>query len=70
MISIDIPHRSIHLEISDEEMAARRAAEDAKGDEGWKASNRERPVTQALHAYAAMTTSADRGAVRDLSQLA
>jgi len=69
MIDIDIPNRSISLRVADDELAARRAAEDAKGADGWKATNRERPVTQALRAYAAMTTSADRGAVRDLSQL-
>jgi len=65
-IEIDIPNRRIHLAVSDAELAKRRAAQDAKG---WKPENRERFVSQALQAYAALTTSADTGAVRDLSQL-
>ncbi len=69
IIDIDIPNRSINLRISDEELADRRAAMDAKGSDGWKPIGRERPVSAALRAYAALTTSADRGAVRDLSQL-
>jgi dihydroxy-acid dehydratase len=69
MIDIDIPNRTINLRISDETLAARRAAMEAKGADAWKPVNRERYVSQALQAYAALTTSADRGAVRDLSQL-
>jgi dihydroxy-acid dehydratase len=69
MIDIDIPNRTINLRISDAELAARRVAMDAKGDAAWLPVNRERYVSQALQAYAALTTSADRGAVRDLSQL-
>ncbi|MCQ9329251.1 dihydroxy-acid dehydratase [Pelistega suis] len=68
-IQIDIPNRKIHLAISDEELATRRQAMEAKGDKAWKPESRERYVSQALQAYAAMATSADRGAVRDLSQL-
>ncbi|RRJ82377.1 dihydroxy-acid dehydratase [Aestuariirhabdus litorea] len=69
-ILIDIPARTINLQISDEEMAARRAAMDARGRDGWKPTQpRERKVSTALKAYAAMATSADRGGVRDLSQL-
>jgi len=68
-IEIDIPHRSIRVAISDDEMASRRAAMGAKGDAAWKPVNRDRYVSQALQAYAALTTSASRGAVRDLSQL-
>ncbi|PUA19039.1 dihydroxy-acid dehydratase [Glaciimonas sp. PCH181] len=68
-IEIDIPNRSINLAISDEILAQRRAAMDAKGKDGWKPVNRQRYVSQALQAYAAMATSADRGAVRDISQL-
>ena len=68
-IEIDIPNRSINLAVSDEELARRRAAMDAKGADGWKPVGRERVVSQALQAYAALTTSADTGAVRDLSQL-
>jgi dihydroxy-acid dehydratase len=69
MIDIDIPNRKISLRISDADLAARRAAMEAKGDAAWTPVNRERYVSQALQAYAALTTSADRGAVRDLSQL-
>ena len=69
MIDIDIPNRTINVRISDAELAARRAAMDAKGKAGWKPVNRERVVSAALKAYAAMTTSASRGAVRDVTQL-
>ncbi|HDZ77859.1 MAG TPA: dihydroxy-acid dehydratase, partial [Gammaproteobacteria bacterium] len=68
-IEIDIPNRSIQLAISKEELAQRRQAMDAKSESGWKPVNRNRIVSQALKAYAAMTTCAARGAVRDLSQL-
>lgn len=68
-IEIDIPNRRIHLAISDEEMAARRAEMESRGSKAWKPVNRERVVSQALKAYAALATSADRGAVRDVSQL-
>ena len=69
MIDIDIPARTISLRISDAELAARRVAMDARGDAAWKPVDRQRYVSQALQAYAALTTSADRGAVRDLSQI-
>ncbi|MGB9988516.1 dihydroxy-acid dehydratase [Pseudoduganella rhizocola] len=69
MIDIDIPARTISLRISDAELASRRAAMEAKGADAWQPVNRERYVSQALQAYAALTTSADRGAVRDLTQL-
>jgi len=68
-IEIDIPNRTINLAVSDDELAKRRAAMDAKGSAGWKPVNRDRVVSNALKAYAAMTTSAARGAVRDVSQL-
>lgn len=68
-IEIDIPNRIINLAISDAELEQRRAAMEARGDKAWKPVNRERVVSQALLAYAAMATSADRGAVRDISQL-
>ncbi len=68
-IKIDIPNRSIHLAVSDDELASRRSAMEAKGAGAWKPVARERVVSQALQAYAAMTTSADRGAVRDVSQV-
>ena len=68
-IEIDIPNRTIHLAISDDEMARRRAAMEAKGKDAWKPVDRQRPVSKALLAYAALTTSADKGAVRNLDQL-
>jgi dihydroxy-acid dehydratase len=68
-IEIDIPNRRIHLAISDAELTARRVAMDAKGAQAWKPVNRERYVSAALQAYALLTTSADTGAVRDLSQI-
>ena len=69
IIEIDIPNRTIHLVISDEEMAHRRAHMEAKGKLSWKPVDRERHVSPALRAYAAMTTSASRGAIRDVSQI-
>ncbi|NYT68602.1 dihydroxy-acid dehydratase [Pusillimonas noertemannii] len=68
-IEIDIPNRRIHLAISEQELAGRRAAMEARGDKAWQPVDRERYVSQALQAYAALATSADRGAVRDVSQL-
>ncbi len=68
-IEIDIPNRSINMMISDDELTARRAAMEAKGDNAWQPVDRQRVVSQALKAYAALTTSADRGAVRDITQL-
>ena len=69
-IEIDIPNRTINLAISDQELAARRETMDAKGDAAWAPVHpRPRKVTPALQAYAAMATSAARGAVRDVSQL-
>ncbi|KIA80507.1 dihydroxy-acid dehydratase [Chromobacterium piscinae] len=68
-VEIDIPNRRIHLAVSDEELARRRAEMEAKGRDAWKPVGRERVVSPALRAYAAMTTSADTGAVRDVSQV-
>jgi len=68
-IEIDIPSRRIHLAVSGVELDRRRAAMEARGAAAWKPAKRERTVTAALKAYAAMTTSADTGAVRDLAQL-
>ncbi|MFF0340701.1 dihydroxy-acid dehydratase [Kribbella sp. NPDC004875] len=64
-IKIDIPNRSIELLVSDEELAAREAALNGV----YAPKNRERKVSNALKTYAAMATSADKGAVRDLSKL-
>ncbi|NVK18241.1 MAG: dihydroxy-acid dehydratase [Methylocystaceae bacterium] len=69
-IEIDIPNRSINLKISDDDLAKRREAMEAKGDAAWKpAKPRDRKVSMALRAYAAMATSADKGAVRDVSKI-
>jgi dihydroxy-acid dehydratase len=66
-IDIDIPNRSIDLKVPEAELARRRAAMEARGAEAWKPGKRDRKVSSALRAYAAFTTSAARGAVRDLS---
>ena len=68
-IEIDIPGRSIRVDLGDEELQARREAMEARGRNVWKPVNRDRIVSQALRAYAAMATSASRGAVRDVSQV-
>ncbi|MDS4021600.1 MAG: dihydroxy-acid dehydratase [Candidatus Competibacter sp.] len=68
-IEIDIPNRRIHLVVGDEELQRRRAAMRARGAAAWKPANRQRQVSAALRAYAAMTTSAARGAVRDVTQV-
>jgi dihydroxy-acid dehydratase len=68
-IEIDIPQRKMELCISDKELAQRRDAMEARGANAWKPVNRNRQVSQALQAYAAMATSASRGAIRDVAQL-
>ncbi len=68
-IEIDIPNRTIRVAVSDEELAKRRADMEAKGAQAWRPENRDRPVSAALRAYAAMTTSAAFGAVRDVTQV-
>ena len=69
IIRIDIPNRTIDVEVPADELARRRAEEEARGRDAWTPVSRERHVSQALRAYAALTTSADRGAVRDIDQL-
>ena len=66
-IAIDIPERSIRIDVPDAELARRRAAIEARGDAAWQPAPRTRHVSAALQAYAAMTTSAARGAVRDVT---
>ena len=69
-IKIDIPNRSIDVDISMEELAIRRAAMEAKGKQAWKpVEKRPRKVSGALKAYALLATSADKGAVRNLELL-
>jgi dihydroxy-acid dehydratase len=69
LITIDIPRRTLQALVSDAELTRRRVAMATKGTAAWKPVGRERPVSVALRAYAAMTTSAARGAVRDVSQV-
>jgi dihydroxy-acid dehydratase len=64
-ITIDIPNRTMTLNVSAEELAARRAKRD---ELGWKPANRERPLSLALRAYASMALSADKGAARHLPE--
>lgn len=69
MIEIDIPNRTIRLAVDDAELAARRAAMEAKGAAAWKPEEkRKRKVTMALRAYASMATSAAKGAVRHVPE--
>ncbi len=70
IIQIDIPNRAINVKLSDGELARRREAMEAKGADAWKPSiQRDRKVSAALKAYALLATSADKGAVRDLTKL-
>jgi dihydroxy-acid dehydratase len=69
IIHIDIPQRKINVDLTDEELAHRRAKMEARGENAWKPVARERTVSLALQAYAALTTSAAKGAVRDVEQL-
>ena len=69
IIRIDIPNRTIDVDVGADELARRRAEEEARGRDAWTPVGRDRSVSQALRAYAALTTSADRGAVRDIDQL-
>jgi dihydroxy-acid dehydratase len=69
VIEIDIPKRSIRVALGTEELECRRAAMAAKGEAAWQPQARDRAVSAALKAYAALTTSASRGAVRDVGQL-
>ncbi|HTF84952.1 MAG TPA: dihydroxy-acid dehydratase [Cellvibrio sp.] len=70
IIRIDIPNRSINVALSDEELHQRRQEMEAKGTKAWKpAESRPRKVSASLKAYAMLATSADKGAVRDLTIL-
>ena len=69
-VEIDIPNRRIHLAVPDDELNRRLVAMEARGKDAWQpTAPRTRKVTQALKAYAALSTSASRGAVRDVSQV-
>ncbi|AXH63679.1 MULTISPECIES: dihydroxy-acid dehydratase [Providencia] len=69
IIDIDIPKRTIVLDVSESELNQRREAELARGDKAYTPRNRQREVSFALRAYASLATSADKGAVRDKSKL-
>ena len=64
IITIDIPSRSIAVRLSDEELSARRREEEARGRKAFTPPFRQREVSRSLKAYAAMVSSADRGAIR------
>jgi dihydroxy-acid dehydratase len=64
IIEISIPDRKINVLLSNEELINRRAEEESKGADAWKAAGRIRPVSKALRAYASMVSSADKGAIR------
>ena len=64
MISIDIRSRSINAEVSEEEFAARRKEEMARGDAAFTPHSRQREISKALRAYSKLVSSADKGAVR------
>ncbi|QYJ86439.1 dihydroxy-acid dehydratase [Shewanella mesophila] len=68
-IEIDIPARTIKLAVSEIELASRRAEMQSRGKLAWKPKSRQRAVSLALKAYAMLATSADKGAVRDVSKL-
>lgn len=68
-IKIDIPNRKISVNISDEDLEQRRKAMEEKGEKAWQPISRNRQISNALKSYAAMATSADKGAVRDLNLL-
>ena len=68
-IVIDIPARSIRIDISDAELGRRRSVMEGRGAEAFTPVGRERAISAALRAYAAMVTSADTGAVRDVSRI-
>ena len=70
IIRIDIPNRSIDVILSDEELTRRRQEMESKGPQAWKPTEiRPRKVSASLKAYAMLATSADKGAVRDLTLL-
>lgn len=66
---INIPNRSIHLDVPEQTLNTRREVIVARGPHAWTPANRQRVVSPALQAYAALTTNAARGAVRDVTQI-
>ncbi len=68
-VEIDIPNRKINIDVPEAELAKRLIEMEDRGDRAFRPVSRQRQVSEALQAYAALTTSAAHGAVRDLSQL-
>ncbi|EIC23413.1 dihydroxy-acid dehydratase [Thiorhodovibrio frisius] len=68
-IEIDIPARRIQLDVSEQQLGERRAQMEARADRAWMPAQRQRPISTALRAYAALTTSAAHGAVRDVTRV-
>lgn len=64
ILEINIPERSINVRLSDEELAERRKAEEARGKKAFTPPTRQREVSKALRAYGKMVSSADKGGVR------
>ncbi|MCL1957395.1 MAG: dihydroxy-acid dehydratase, partial [Fibromonadales bacterium] len=64
VIEIDIPSRTININITEAELMARRTEMEKQGDKAWKPTNRDRQIGQSLKIYASLATSADQGAVR------
>lgn len=69
MVAIDIPARTIAMNVSDEELKKRRDEMEAKGSRAWRPEHRDREVTYALKAYAHLASSADKGGVRNRAML-
>ena len=69
IIKIDIPHRIIEMQVEPEELARRHSEMEARGNKAWKPIKREREISFALQAYAALASSADKGGVRDRAKL-
>lgn len=65
VIEINIPERTINVKLTDDELAARRKKEEARGKDAFTPKSRQRVVSKALKAYASMVTSADKGGVRE-----
>lgn len=69
MIQIDIPNRTININIDDAELTKRKQEMESRGTKAYKPVSRVREVTTALKTYAALASSADKGGVRDISKL-
>jgi dihydroxy-acid dehydratase len=68
IIEIDIPGRTIKVNVSDKVLAERKREEEARGNKAYTPMNRDRQVSTALRAYALLASSADKGAVRQLPE--